>query len=86
MIQKHSISKFATKLKFKIYKPNKTRNFFFVCFDKHRHKQTELEIQSYIFSDHKPGLLLYANHRCDCYNICKAEYHFEFERLKGTLG
>ena len=26
---------------------------------KHRHKQTELDIQSYIFSDHKPGFLLY---------------------------
>ena len=38
MIQKHSTSKFATKLKFKIYKPNKN-----------------------IFSDHKPGLLLYAS-------------------------
>ena len=28
MIQKHSTSKFATKLKFKIYKPNKNSQFF----------------------------------------------------------
>ena len=28
----------------------------------HRHKQTKLEIYSYIFSDHKPGLLLYVNY------------------------
>ena len=28
MIQKHSTSKFATKLKFKIYKPNKNTQFF----------------------------------------------------------
>ena len=26
---------------------------------KHRHKQTLLEISSYICSDHKPGLLLF---------------------------
>ena len=30
MIEKHSTSKFATKLKFKIYKPNKNSQFF-VC-------------------------------------------------------
>ena len=46
-------------LNLKIYKPNKNSQFFVVCFDEHRHKQTELEIRSYIFSDHKPGLLLY---------------------------
>ena len=31
MIQKHSTSKFATKLKFKIYKPNKNSQFLCVC-------------------------------------------------------
>ena len=29
MVQKHSTSKFATKLKFKIYKPNKNSQYFF---------------------------------------------------------
>ena len=29
---------------------------------KHRHKQTESEIQPYIFGDHKPGRLLYGGY------------------------
>ena len=28
---------------------------------KHRHRQTEVEFKSYVFSNHKPGLLLYVN-------------------------
>ena len=31
-------------LNLKSTNPTKTRIYFFVCFDKHRHKQTELEI------------------------------------------
>ena len=61
MIQKHSTSKFATKLKFKINKPNKNSQFFLCVSTNTDINKLNWRFNHIFFSDHKPGLLLYVN-------------------------